>query len=107
MVYPKYVCEEAFISVLEDGSTGRTVVNPGDVLQYYGRCGGEYPEFKTQLGYYIYVKPEDVEMRMRLLTKTKEDLIDEVTGILNRVLMVESEIVSLREQLESVLRDSK
>lgn len=105
MIYPKYVCEETFTSVLEDGSPGRTVVNLGDVLQYYGRCGGEYPEFKTQFGYYIHVKPEDVERRMRLLPKTKEDICEEVNELLRCVGKVEEDVDYLRQQIESILRD--
>lgn len=107
MICPKYVCEETFTSVLEDGSTGRTVVNPGDVLQYYGRYGGEYPQFKTPFGYYIYVKPEDVEMHMRLLPKTKEDICEEVKELLRCVGKVEEDVDCLRQQIESILRDSE
>ena len=105
MIYPKYVCEETFTSVLEDGSPGRTVVNLGDVLQYYGRCGGEYPEFKTQFGYYIHVKPEDVERRMRLLPKTKEDICEELTELLDCTCKIESYVDYLRKQLESILNE--
>lgn len=107
MIYPKYVCEETFTSVLEDGSPGRTVVNLGDVLQYYGRCGGEYPEFKTQFGYYIHVKPEDIENRMKLLPKSKDDVIEEVKELLCCVGKVEEDVDYLRQQIESILRDSE
>lgn len=105
MIYPKYECIETFTSVLEDGSTGLTIVNPGDVLQYYGRCGGEYPEFKTQFGYYIHVKPEDVERRMRLLPKTKDDVLEEVKGLLDYICKIETDVDSLRQKLASILNE--
>ena len=105
MIYPKYECIETFTSVLEDGSTGLTIVNPGDVLEYHGRFGCEYPELKTLLGYYIYVKPEDIENRMKLLPKSKDDVIEEVKELLCCVGKVEEDVDYLREQVEKILQD--
>lgn len=102
----KYVCKDKFIKVLPLGHGIFSVLefDVGDILEYIGMDENKLCDFVTADGRRIKLTLAEAN---NCLEEAETSRFYKFSGLLNRLSKIESEVAELREELESVLRETE
>lgn len=105
----RYVCKKPIYQLKPFNVITSTEIdiNVGDVLEYYGTWGNGTHEFRTSCGIGVLIKTEDFEECLERVIRTKEEVYEEFSDLLEDILAIEEKIIELRQEIEQILSENE
>lgn len=102
----KYVCKKkiSYCDRIKYGMPYIIEANPGDILEYVGVDERGRFEFLTKAGDHVFIWEQDVD---GLVEELNEPVYYKLSGLLDRLSKIESEIAELRVDMEEIMRETE